>query len=310
MNKKRVYDPNYLIIAVLAVLLYVGFDKLMANVSSNTAREIISAAISVIFVMVTTMYMLKKQTELERLKELDTEILKKKLEIYTRALALWQAIGWDNSEDISENQKKEAVAICLELVMVAPNELATEANSITGDVLKSEEKDKLFRKIGDFSKKARIDLELADLNLKSAQELEKLFEQVESVMEQADTQTGRNYDKFEFNGQHFNKRRLALALVQHVVSKKKIKNIKELKDAFPDAWFNSGKLGGNGVVSIEDNVKDRSRWFVQPNERLPLEDGSFAVVSSQWGANIDYFIRQTSKEYGLSIKKSAKNNLR
>ena len=225
MNKKRVYDPNYLIIAVLAVLLYVGFDKLMANVSSNTAREIISAAISVIFVMVTTMYMLKKQTELERLKELDTEILKKKLEIYTRALALWQAIGWDNSEDISENQKKEAVAICLELVMVAPNELATEANSITGDVLKSEEKDKLFRKIGDFSKKARIDLELADLNLKSAQELEKLFEQVESVMEQADTQTGRNYDKFEFNGQHFNKRRLALALVQHVVSKKKIKNI-------------------------------------------------------------------------------------
>ena len=310
MNKKRVYDPNYLTIAVLAVLLYVGFDKLMTNVSSNTARETISAAISVIFVMVTTMYMLKKQTELERLKELDTEILKKKLEIYTRALALWQEIGWANSEDISENQKKEAVAICLELVMVAPNELATEANSITGDVLKSEEKDELFRKIGDFSKKARIDLELADLNLNSAQELEKLFEQVESIMVQADTQTGRNYDKFEFNGQHFNKRRLALALVQHVVSKKKIKNIKELKNAFPDAWFNSGKLGGNGVVSIEDNVKDRSRWFVQPNERLPLEDGSFAVVSSQWGANIDYFIRQVSKEYGLSIKKSAKNNLR
>ena len=106
MNKKRVYDPNYLTIAVLAVLLYVGFDKLMANVSSNTARETISAAISVIFVMVTTMYMLKKQTELERLKELDTEILKKKLEIYTRALALWQEIGWANSEDISENQKK------------------------------------------------------------------------------------------------------------------------------------------------------------------------------------------------------------
>lgn len=74
MSKKHLYDPNYLAVAVLAVLLYAGFDKLMANVSSSTARETISAAISVIFVMVTTMYMLKKQTELESSKELNTEV--------------------------------------------------------------------------------------------------------------------------------------------------------------------------------------------------------------------------------------------
>lgn len=105
MIKKHFYNPNYLTIAVVAVLLYVGFDKLMTNVSSNIARETISAAISVIFVMVTTMYMLKKQTELERRKELDTEIFKKKLEIYTRALALWQEISGAKTENIHERQR-------------------------------------------------------------------------------------------------------------------------------------------------------------------------------------------------------------
>ena len=304
MIKKHLYDPNYLTIAVLAVLLYVGFDKLMTNVSSNTARETISAAISVIFVMVTTMYMLKKQTELERRKELDTEILKKKLEIYTRALALWQEIGWAKTEHIHESQKQEAIKVCLELVMVAPNNVTTEANSITADILISADQDKLFEKIGRFSKKARIDLELADLNLKSAQELEKLFNQIESVMTQADTATGRNYDKFKFNGQLFNKRRLVLALVQHVFSQKKFQTIDELKGSFPDTWYNFAKPSKRGVVSLESDIEDHSRWFIQPEEKLLLGDGSYAVVNSQWGANIDHFIKEASKAHTLDIQKS------
>lgn len=304
MTKKHLYDPNYLTIAVLAVLLYVGFDKLMTNVSSNTARETISAAISVIFVMVTTMYMLKKQTELERRKELDTEILKKKLEIYTRALGLWQEIGWAKTENIHENQKQEAIKVCLELVMVAPNNVTTEANSITADILISADQDKLFEKIGRFSKEARIDLELTDLNLESAQELKKLFSQIESVMTQADTVTQRNYDKFKFNGQLFNKRRLVLALVHHVFSQKKFQNIDELKSSFPDNWANFAKPSKRGVVSLESDIEDRSRWFIEPEEKLLLGDGSYAVVNSQWGTNIDHFIKEASKAHALKIQKS------
>ena len=59
--------------------------------------------------------------------------------------------------------------------MVAPNNVTTEANSITADILISADQDKLFEKIGRFSKEARIDLELADLNLESTQELKKLL---------------------------------------------------------------------------------------------------------------------------------------
>ena len=77
MHFQRKLDPAYLSVVVLAIFLYVGYDRLIENISTETARETINSAIGVIFVIITTMYMLNKQTEVERKKELNNEIFKK-----------------------------------------------------------------------------------------------------------------------------------------------------------------------------------------------------------------------------------------
>lgn len=71
MNFQRKFDTSYFSIVVLAIFLYVGYDRLIENISTETARETINSAIGVIFVIITTMYMLNKQTEVERKKELN-----------------------------------------------------------------------------------------------------------------------------------------------------------------------------------------------------------------------------------------------
>lgn len=74
---QKKFDAAYLSIVILAAFLYIGYDRLIANVSTETVRETINSAIGVIFVIITTMYMLNKQTEVERKKELNNEIFKK-----------------------------------------------------------------------------------------------------------------------------------------------------------------------------------------------------------------------------------------
>jgi len=76
---KRKLDPAYFSIVILALFLYIGYDKLIENILNETARETINSAIGVIFVIITTMYMLNKQTEVESKKELNNEIFKKKI---------------------------------------------------------------------------------------------------------------------------------------------------------------------------------------------------------------------------------------
>jgi len=83
----------YTAIIVLSIALYVGFDDLIAGAASGTARDTISAALAAIFVLITTMYMLNKQTDVEQEKEFKSVIFNKKFEIYDDVINIWQDIA-------------------------------------------------------------------------------------------------------------------------------------------------------------------------------------------------------------------------
>src|SRR6056300_260224 len=86
MKKIASFNWSYIAVIALAVALYIGFDELIVTGQSETARETLNAAIGVIFVIITTMYMLTKQTEIEQEKELKNEIFKQQLKLYEHAL--------------------------------------------------------------------------------------------------------------------------------------------------------------------------------------------------------------------------------
>ena len=139
---KRKLDPAYFSIVILALFLYIGYDKLIENILNETARETINSAIGVIFVIITTMYMLNKQTEVESKKELNNEIFKKKISSYEHALSLWQNIGFVDKE-IDQKDRAACIEVQLTLMMIAPTEVAKCATEITDTIIsvyKSEKK--------------------------------------------------------------------------------------------------------------------------------------------------------------------------
>lgn len=114
-----------------------------------------------------------------------------------------------------------------------------------------------------------------------------------------DKKYSRDYSKYLFNGQEYNKRNLVLAVVKHHVSEKNINSFSTLNYDFPKT-LRSGRFYKefNKIISL-------NRYFSQPYELFDFEDGCYAI-SNQWGSgNIDEFIDQArSLNYEITIKEN------
>lgn len=314
----RFVDSNYVAIFILTATLYFAYDKLIYNIASETAREFINAAIGVIFVVITTMFMLRRQSEVDQKKELNSEIFKKKLEIYEDALNIWKAVGFAEGK-VTDTDFSACIETQLRLNMVAPKSVIEVSTTITTKIVSvftslekldfdQDEKIELFKLLGDFSDKCRSDLDLPTSNTDVGASIEM---EMKDALTKAAGFRNKNYDKFAFNGNVFSKRQLVLAVVKHVTNASSVNNFKELKNIFPDTWANGGVTSKGRqcfVVELEEDAQEKNaRYFSATKDILVMPSGENVVVNDQWGTNTDYFVDKVSSELGLIIDRIARS---
>ena len=81
-------------IAVIAIAVYIGFEPLIANVPEGVAQSVISSAFGAIFVIILTMYLLNKQTEIEQESKKVKEFLMKKSNCLERSWIYLETCCW------------------------------------------------------------------------------------------------------------------------------------------------------------------------------------------------------------------------
>jgi len=306
----------YTAIIVLSIALYVGFDDLIFGGASGTARDTISAALAAIFVLITTMYMLNKQTDVEHKKKLDTEIFKRKFIIYDQLISILQNIG-HYKLTVNDDDYRKCLNKHYELVMVAPAEIV----SISIDILN------LLKGIREVGKVKALDevnldevnqqalrdfiddfciLARADFNLPEAEKFNP--NAYKDNMDKVTEPGSKNLDKFEFNGRSYTKNRLVLEVVRHTVDVKKVENIDKLKSLFPDSYWSEGKESSSKNAFIVELKKDaenkRARFFTKKDDIIKFDNSNAEViVNNQWGTNIDYFLDKVSTELNYEIKR-------
>jgi len=117
------------------------------------------------------------------------------------------------------------------------------------------------------------------------------------------SQQGRSYAKYHFEGQLLGKGRLVLAVIKSYCQKHADLSYEALKDAFPDHL--QGSLGviaplSKAIEIVEKSPRKQRRHFIKPDEMVSLVGGDIAVCT-EWGAgNIDNFIEH-AKSYGCEI---------
>lgn len=317
-SKLKTIDFSYVGIIVLAAALYVGFDDLILSSASETVRETLNAAIGVIFVIITTMYMLKKQAEVEQTKALGKEVFTKKLATYEKAIETWEHICFSQTP-VSENQFATAVNVHTSLCMIAPADVVVTSGEIiklinvvyiNGNKQQSRafapaEKNNMCNYLGVFSEAVRKDLSLPKTEM--TKDFQDSFTGLFTELGKTAT-TSRDTTRYTFKGESSGKGRLVLAVVKSVAEDRKIENIDQLKKLFPDEDWNKGKSSNSKnafVVELEAEAKKNgARYFSKPGDLISLKDGSLVVVNNQWGDdNFSYLLERLPTEIRAKIQR-------
>lgn len=95
----------------------------------------------------------------------------------------------------------------------------------------------------------------------------------------------RDFTKYIFNNQTYNKRRLVLAVITEFVNSNPNKTIKELREIFPETLAPYSWSLFKRVEDIQENYMNR--YFINKNEILGLKDGNIAVCN-QWSLDTTY----------------------
>ena len=319
---------SYVSIIFLAIALYIGFDELLVSEDAGTARETLNAAIGAIFVIVTTMYMFSAQTkvnmkmlrqekEIEQDKELSVEISKNRLVLYENALNHWSETC--STDEITKDQLGKVMHTRLHLAMIGSANLLESSNNITNQIIKvyeneytdkmdNDKQTKIYRDMAKFVSLAREDLKIPGPKLSP----KLVGDFINSTKQASKIALSRNYDKFSFNGEIYNKRRLVLALVKYVVKTDKIKTLDDLKKIFKDSLHNNGKQPSiktkiPHIVALYGSAKKvdpkEERHFFKDDDIVKLGNGDSIVVNHQWGTNFNYFFENLPTDLRAKIKR-------
>jgi len=121
----------------------------------------------------------------------------------------------------------------------------------------------------------------------------KFYEQQKNKL----SKPSKDYSKYLFNGQEYNKKNLVLAVVQHHILERKIKSFTELTIDFP-ASLKNGRF-----YKRFDQIKNLDRYFSKLDEVFNFEDGCYAI-SNRWTVeSINDFIDQARfLNYDITLK--------
>ncbi len=116
--------------------------------------------------------------------------------------------------------------------------------------------------------------------------------------------SSKDYTRYLFHGNSFNKRKLVLAVIQDWVSESKPSNLSELLQAFPQDIRSGGLFVPEQEAKEIYNRQGIYRHFLGDGEVLQFSDSTQYAISNQWGkGNIEKFLNQ-SKNLGYEIEES------
>ena len=304
-------NRTLLAIAIIGFSAYFGFTPLFNLINGGIAAAVIGAAFSVTFVIVLTMYLLNKQTEIQQESKKSEKVFEEKIKIYMRNFSRTKDILKDGK--ISQEERVELLVSALELQMVGSDETIKAFNSVFEEItitfqgkndkasflLNETEKTKIYTALLGFSQKCRMDLQLADAEITENLDLYTI-EMLESAV------TKRDFSKYKFNGKEYNKGELALNVIKNYVQGKNPKpSYDELNKIFPKIKGGPTNIfqEKNLVESTYEKSSDkRKRFFMKQEDAIELSDKEIRV-SNQWKVDsINTFIRCCEKE-GIKIEK-------
>ena len=295
-------------IAILGIATYLGFTPLFELVGAGVAANVIGASFGAIFVIVLTMYLLNKQTEIEQESKKSEKIFEEKVTMYKKMLQATRSIVADGK--LSSLETNELSFLMTELQMLGTNEAIDTYNLVLSEIINifqsteedpviitDDDKMQIYQKLSRFSLTCRTDLGIEEVSIND----EEMFNATSDLISAA-VKGKRDFSKYELEGEKYGKGRLAQAVVKYWIDKHPGITLNEMLKV-----FTPGKTGIMGApnkhivsdLSTVEGTNHERNYFTKEDDIMTIADCKI-VVSSQWGTgNIGYLLDLCKK---LDIK--------
>ncbi len=201
LRKSSVRD--LLAIAFIAICVYFGFTPLFEMVNGGVTGAVIGASFGAIFMIVLTMYLLNKQTQLEQESKRGEKVFEEKIEFYKSLLQTVNKILDDGALEAAEVNKLSFALVELQMVggdstIKAFLPVLEKCNNIfhssEDDVVEMQDPDrvKVLELLATFSQKCRVDLGIDDIELDK-----KVFDKAIEEISEGITRKVGNKEYFE-----------------------------------------------------------------------------------------------------------------
>jgi hypothetical protein len=111
---------------------------------------------------------------------------------------------------------------------------------------------------------------------------------------------GRDFSKYQFNGQEFRKGKLVLAVVKFIAEKQGC-SFKKLLEIFPSELVRNYGVFTEASTARKMNASGKQRYFCQADQFIKLKDGSVVAVTNQISSNNIDPILEIARQNGCKI---------
>ncbi len=173
LDETRKKGANTLIaLAVIAIAVYFGFSPLYELISPNggVAGAVVGASFGAIFVIILTMYLLNKQTEIEQESKRGEKVFEQKMNVYWKVFDDTQSMLKDGKISKEDEMQKlpfvmlKLITIGDDAVIDAYQKVYNAINDVFNDKpddqveIKDSSKEEIMELLGQFANQCRVDL--------------------------------------------------------------------------------------------------------------------------------------------------------
>jgi hypothetical protein len=283
LNEKSL--RNVFVLAIIAVSVYIGFEPLIALVPDGVSKAVISSSFGAIFVIILTMYLLNKQTEIEQESKRSEKLFDERIKLFQVILEVTEEMlkdGYISSKEIKRLPFPyiRLCMLCDEKPIEAFRTIFDKLNAIYASsdneevkINDAEEKE-LIKMLFTFSVECRINLQVSSSRLD-----EKLL--TSSAETVSSTKKKRDYTKHKFFGKNLTKNRYIHAIIKNFATQNSHLTKAEFEKIIPSKlpWHPKPWVTFEEAKLIAE--RDRPRHYIKDDEIIQLADAIICVSNGQ-----------------------------
>ena len=212
-----------LALSVIAITVYIGFAPLFSLVGGGVAGAVIGSSFGAIFVIILTMYLLNKQTEIEQETKKSERVFDEKVRLYQQILDITRDILIDGNLSEEEINRLPFPVIRLQMLgadetIAAFQKVFEKLNAVyaetDGDSINIPENDRneIFQMLSSFAGVCRKDLGISDKDVS-----EKIYKETNQAIANSGKKE-RDYTKYSFDGKKLAKNRYVWNVISNLIN--------------------------------------------------------------------------------------------